>query len=250
MKILYSFMMSVLACSLSMLVSHGGRVGAQPSMQSQSKQAEKEPPLRVLVGTSKVSVNTARRTHDETTPNYSLKLTTSLLSQKLCLGDGEVSTLQTRLRLHYSNAGQRPIILYKRSNEGASIIVSRTAVDADASRHELNLSPTILRSREPRLTETQRLDHSFIIMPQGSSFDTETEVAIPFAANDQSTPAGTIKAGEHVLQIRVITWPGSIDLAETLGKRWKQRGYLWHEVVQSEPMPFRIEQQAKLEDCR
>lgn len=201
--------------------------------------------------TSKVAVGDgARRAPKGVARDSVLTLTTALLTQRFCVGDGEVSTLLMSLRLHYSNTGQRPIILYVGGNEAASILVSRTVADAVAARHELSLSPTILRSRDRQMTETQRLDHSFLILAKGSSFDTETEVAIPFAANDQTNPVGTVMAGDHVLEIKAITWPESVELAEVLGKRWKQRGLLWREVVQSEPMPFRIEQHAKLEVCR
>lgn len=200
--------------------------------------------------TSKVSVSAERRTRNMTNPNYALKLTTRVLNQRLCVGDSEVSTLVIRLRLHYSNESQCPIILYKGSNQAPSIMVSETATDALAGKLELSLSLTMLSSGKPEITRTQRLDDSFVVLAKGSSFETNSEIPIPFAVDDQTVPPGAIKKGEHVLQLKVITWPESLDLAKQLGAQWRDRGYLWHEVVQSEPMPFRIEQQAKLENCR
>ena len=198
-----------------------------------------------LVGTSKVS-----GTHESATPNSALKLTTSILNKKLCVGDGEVSTLQMRLQLHYSNTGQRPIILYKGSSVVASATVSKTAADALAGRNELTLSTTILTAGRQEMNETQRFDSSFAMLPKGSSFNTISEVSVPFAISDQSVPRGVIKSGWHVLQIQTITWPESAELAEKLGNRWKRRGYLWHDLAHSEPMPFKIQQEVRLENCR
>ncbi|MGH9845584.1 MAG: hypothetical protein ACREEM_43295, partial [Blastocatellia bacterium] len=75
-------------------------------------------------------------------------------------------------------------------------------------------------------------------------------VAGVFVSRDDSTQiSGSVKAGEHVLQVEIPTWPGSDDLAVRLRQRWSQSGYLWYVPVISEPMLFRISGQRKLEAC-
>jgi hypothetical protein len=185
-----------------------------------------------------------------TAPKPVLKLTTSLVSQKFCVGDAEVSMLHMNLRLRYSNAGERPIILDKGSNVAPTFLVSGSVADALAGKRELIQSADIVTSEEPRFTKNQLLDESFVVLAKGSFFETNCEVVVGFAVDDQNPPNGTIKKGDHVLQIQVITWWESLALAEELSTKWKRRGYLWHEVVQSEPMPFKIDQRVQVEDCR
>lgn len=190
------------------------------------------------------------RNQDLVTTDNSLKLTINITSKRFCVGDSEVSTMLLRLRLHYVNVGERPIILHKGSNVAPSILISRNVADALADKHELTLSLSVLPSMEPEIGEAQRLNGSFVVLRKGASFDTRAEVPIPFSFNDQSATSSAIRKGDHVLQIGVITWPESTALAERLGDKWKHRGYLWHSVVQSEPMPFKIDQQINFENCR
>jgi len=200
-------------------------------------------------GGTRVSVIGARN-QDLVTTDNSLKLTINITSKRFCVGDSEVSTVLLRLRLHYVNVGERPIILHKGSNVAPSILISKNVADALADKHELTLSLSVLPSMEPEIGEAQRLNDSFVVLRKGASFDTRAEVPIPFASNDQSATSSAIRKGDHVLQIGVITWPESTTLAERLRAKWKHRGYLWHRVVQSEPMPFKIDQQINFENCR
>ena len=185
------------------------------------------------------------------TRNILLKLTTSLVSQRFCAGDAEVSFLRMKLRLRYINVGDRPIILDKGSNYSSGFTVSKTIADAAGGKPEL-VQPDgtiVTYPDEPRFTKNQRLDSSFVVLQKGSSFDTTCEVVVAFAMDDEAAPPGTIKKGEHVLQVEVVTWWDSPELAEELAAKWKKRGYLWHQIVESEPMPFRIDKNVELENC-
>jgi hypothetical protein len=186
--------------------------------------------------------------HTETaTANNSLTLTTSVLGQGFCFGDGEISTLQMNLRLRYTNNGRRPIILYKGSVVVPSLTVSRTMNEALAGNHELTLKFTMLTSS--RRTIKKALDDQFLVLPAGSSFDTETSVAIPFTTSGGQTIPGTVRTGSHVLQVRVVTWPESPELARKLRYSWRRYGFLWADMIEAGPMQFSIESEPNRHRC-
>lgn len=190
---------------------------------------------------------------DRTTTGASvplLKLTTSLLTHRFCVGDSQVSMLRLRLRLRYTNVGEHPIILNKSSNVAPTVLVSRSVADTVAGNRELIYSVDFIVAEEPGFAKTQRLLSSYVVLRRGEFFDTTSEVSVPFAVDDQRAPNGTITRGEHLLQIQVVTWWESLEVQQQLSSKWKHRGYLWHEVVQSEPMPFSIDPHINLENCR
>ncbi|HZS05600.1 MAG TPA: hypothetical protein VFD58_12240 [Blastocatellia bacterium] len=185
---------------------------------------------------------------DDSPARTSLTLTTALVSERFCFGDGEVATMQIKLRLQYKNTGRRPVILYKGSNIVTSIRVSKTAGEALAGRHELSLSPAVLVSGERPIK--QELDDLFIVLRPGEAFNTETDVAIPFTTETgRKIFPGTVATGNHVIQIKVVTWPELPELAKEMGTRWSRSGYLWHDTIEAAPMQFAIEPEPKLQEC-
>ena len=184
---------------------------------------------------------------DSSTPP-ALKVETQLLGGKYCAGDDEVATHLMRLRVRYTNTSAKPIILYKGSNVVTTVMVSKSAADAVARRHELSLPLTTYQASGRPLSETTRLDNRFVILRKGASFETTVEVAVPFAKKGEA-PAGTVAAGEHFLQVQLATWPESAELAETLRKRWRLRGYLWSGITESGPMRFKIDNQVQTINC-
>jgi hypothetical protein len=224
MKILYSFMMSVLVCSLSMLVSHGGRVGAQPSMQSQSKQGDKEPPLR---------------------------LTTTVVTQRYCRQAESDSSdnLRIKLRLRYTNDGRRPLVLYKHDNNVYREMISHSLEDATAQRYVWDLSLTAVTDGRDVTIAGPIPSASFVVLQSGQCFETETETTIFIRRDSTGRDADGLLSGEYVLQVRVSTWPESEGLAEQLRSRWQGIGTLWFRDVTSVPMPFNIASNRRLVNC-
>jgi hypothetical protein len=93
------------------------------------------------------------------------------------------------------------------------------------------------------------LDNQFLVLRAGSSFDTKTEVAIPFTTIGGETIPGTLRTGNQVLQVRVVTWPESPELARMLRHKWRRYGYLWDETIEAAPMEFSIEPEPRLQRC-
>jgi hypothetical protein len=194
-----------------------------------------------------VAIDGTNTLDDDVTDNPSLALTTSLISKRFCFGDGEVSTMQMKLRLRYKNTSRQPIILYKGSDLVPSLTVSRNLNDALSDKHELSLSFTTWVLRESAISE--RLNDQFQVLRSQASFVTESEVAIPFTTVRREPAPGTIALGSHVLQVRVSTWPDSLQRAKELRSRWSRYGYLWYETIEAAPMEFNIEAEPKYENC-
>lgn len=179
----------------------------------------------------------------------SLKLTTSIIDQKYCKGDTELDGARMYLRLRFANTGKQPLILYKGSSNISRLMISRNEEDAKVRRFEVEASLTQVTSGSRINVKGSSPGKMFVILQPDESFETRT-VAGVFVSRDESRQiSGAVKAGEHVLQIEIPTWPGSDDLAVKLRQRWRRNGYLWYVPVISEPMVFRIPEQRKLEAC-
>ncbi|MCP9496802.1 MAG: hypothetical protein MSG64_20385 [Pyrinomonadaceae bacterium MAG19_C2-C3] len=181
--------------------------------------------------------------------NSPLRLSTSIVSQKYCAGDAELDSLQTELRLCYTNVGQQPLILYKGSNNISRVMVSRSAAEAAAGRFEANGSVTSITDGSHAETEGAVPGEAFIVLPPGASYQTEADIAVLVARGDTSKVAGAVAAGEYVLQVEVPTWSESDDLAKKLRHRWRQSGFLWYDPLTSIPMPLKVEKQRAVVDC-
>ena len=198
-----------------------------------------------LVGTGRESAPAYRQDHSENRFPNTLALTTSVKTKKFCLGDAEVAILQMNLGLRYTNHGKQPIILFKGSSSISSITLKETIKDSQGRDRELHLPFTVLSVKGRPITT---LDNRFIILRAGSSFETETEVAIPFTTIGETIP-GTVRPGRHSLKISVVTWPESPELARKLRISWRRRGHLWDKSVESAPMEFTIEDKPTLQAC-
>lgn len=179
----------------------------------------------------------------------SLQLWTSIISQKYCAGDAELDGLRMNLLLHYTNTGQRPLILYKGSNFVSRLMVSPNQEDATARRFEVNTSLTQVTDGSDVKVEASTPGALFVILAPGASYDTEESVSVFAVRDDARRIEGAINSGEHVLQIEVPTWPASDDLAKKLRNLWQPSGCLWYEPVISAPMQFKVERNRSLVDC-
>jgi hypothetical protein len=153
------------------------------------------------------------------------------------------------LRLQFTNIGKQPLILYKGSSNISRVMISRNEEDAKIRRFEVEASLTQVTSGSRINVKSSSPGKMFVTLQPDESFETRT-IAGVFVARDGSRQiSGAVKAGKHVLQIEISTWPESDDLAVKLHQRWRQNGYLWYATVISEPMVFEIPEQRKLENC-
>lgn len=178
-----------------------------------------------------------------------LQLTTKILGVEYCVGDSELDGLRVKLRLIYTNRGKQQLILYKGSRLISRIMISRNFTEAAANHFEVNSSLTQLTSGGADCYKDAAPGKCFVVLPPGASYKTEG-IAPTFAVRgDIREIAGAVKSGDHALQVEVITWQESNEMAKELRVRWLGYGLLWYEPITSAPVPLFVQQSRKVVDC-
>ena len=198
-------------------------------------------PLLILCAACAVTVNAQSTPHSggvEMTqgldPFYAqLELTKDLIELRYCSDD----SLQFVLRLNFSNKGKEPVILDKGSRSGTGLLVSRTFENAIKKKYEFTVR------RFPGFDPANEFpdESKFIVLKPGESYRLE-QVERLYGRN-------SMRAGHHVLQMVVPNWPYFASNIEWRD-RWRNRGYLWTDAITSVPMPFKVERNAPVSDCR
>lgn len=173
-------------------------------------------------------------------PARQLRLDAGIVSQERCAN----GSLKMALTLRYSNTGSEPIILFKYSGSITNYYVSKNVRDAAAGNNEQTVRASIFPTKLDLPVGGAEPDKDFFVVLQpGDTYETRTDTYVDTTDND-SKP---LRAGEHVLQVKVLTWYWHRDstLLDDLRRRWKDIGYLWTRAVTSSPTAFRIEGDAK-----
>lgn len=179
-------------------------------------------------------------------PSEQFALTTSLISRRFCAGDEEVAVMQAKLKLQYHNQGSQPVILSKRSVSISALIISSTTADASAGKHEQTVD--LHKVADEARIATQNYDAELVVILAGESYYAETMVPVTFSLTSQRV-AGAVAPGQHVLQVRINTFPTGGRLREYAEQLARQKGYVWRNYVLSAPMTFEIESTPKLDSC-
>jgi hypothetical protein len=178
-----------------------------------------------------------------------LLLTATIIDQKYCAGDAELDGLRINLRLSYTNVGPQTLILYKGSNLVSRLMVSRNTEDALAGRFENNALLTQVTDGKVATFKDSVPDEGFVVLSPGAAFHVETTVTVFAVRGDKREITGAVKSGEHILQVEVPTWPGSVKLAEKFRRRWQRQGMLWNEPAVSAPLPFHVAKNRLVVEC-
>jgi len=100
----------------------------------------------------------------------------------------------------------------------------------------------------PELNERSKPGGEFIVLPPAANFIIDdVDESIPI---DLDSATEFLKPGQHVLQGVTETWPGGEEQFERLSKKWTSVGVLWSRNVRSEPMPFSVDRNPKLMECK
>jgi len=84
-------------------------------------------------------------------------------------------------------------------------------------------------------------DYFVVLKPQESYLPINTiRELIPLNESNKPGSKQYLAPGEHVLQLKVTTWPIEENLAAEFRNRWQAFGSLWTDDVLSIPMTFRI----------
>lgn len=90
----------------------------------------------------------------------------------------------------------------------------------------------------------------FVVLPPNGVYETETGTDLFVVRDDNSKIAGGVRSGEHAIQIEVITWTESNELADRVRERWRRFGALWNRPIRSDPMLITLEKHRKVSPCQ
>lgn len=174
-----------------------------------------------------------------------LQLVTSIAKKRYCSGQGS-RFLEWTLNLKYTNLGLESILLDKRSSRVSRNLVSTDLKALSSQRYVYAPIPVHADLDSLGYRPTPDPD-SFVILKPSESLTLESHSRV--AIHDGPTgPKNDLPPGNYILQVRVPTWYYYAD-PKTYREQWINKGYLWAEVVTSDPMAFTIEKQPKVAPC-
>lgn len=180
------------------------------------------------------------------TAKQPLVLTVEIISQQYCALNSDLTSLQMRLKLRYTNTGDQKLILYKGHDLFYQTKVRASSTGAD--------EVTFLNSRyfddEPEPIEGSSPSRVFVVLPPGATYEREIVMGMGVAGQPSNPGKQTIGEGEHSLQLIVSTWYKSRSLAQKLRQQWERRGLLWFDAVASKPVLFTVERPSSLVPCK
>lgn len=178
-----------------------------------------------------------------------LQLAVRIVNSEYCRADSELDSLRLKLKLTFTNRKKEPLILYRGTSLVSRIMISRNFADAAAKRFEVDSLLTPLTSGARKCYKGAAPTSCFVVLPPDASFETEAVAGVFAVRGDVRDIVGAVKSGDHLLQIEVITWHESDELAKNLRARWLPHGLLWYEPITSAPMQFRVERDRTSASC-
>lgn len=185
------------------------------------------------------------------TPEQSLIISASIVSQQYCANNSNMMTLQMRLHLRYTNAGTQKLILYRGDDLFYQAKIRAARAEAVGARpYEIVVLNARYLEIENEPVEQPSPGKLFVILQPGASYETETMVGVGLVAQSAARDRHAIMEGEHTLQIIVSTWYRSQALAEKLRRLWQRKGFLWSRTIASNEIPFKAERPQSPLPCR
>lgn len=183
-------------------------------------------------------------------PKQSLVMTASVTGEQYCANSPEMATLQLRLHLRYTNAGNQKLILYRGDDLFYQAKIRPRKVEAGAGFYEVVFLNARYLEQENEPIEQPSPGRLFVILQPGASYETETMVGIGVVKSNATRDRHAIVEGEHTLQLLVSTWYRARSLAEKLRRQWQRKGMLWFDPVMSNALIFRAERPASPAPCK
>ena len=168
-----------------------------------------------------------------------LELTASIIDQRYCSDGG----LIFRLRYNFRNKKGETILFDKRSSIVPGYEISRNAQLAAAGKHKISVH-YLLGIDGKLLTLDPNPDISqFVTLKAGESYSSDHEFRV-LGSDEKLEPGG------YVLQFSVITW--NYEAASNIAwrEKWRDKGYLWTNFLESQPMPFVMDKHPEFVQCR
>lgn len=171
-----------------------------------------------------------------------LQLSTSIIEQRYSVEAGS-RLLRLMLNLTYSNTGNRPILLDKKSSLVYRKLLSSNLEAASARKYDYDESSSFIDARSMqaagmRLESTPEKE-AFITLKPGESFSLRKELILRLYDGTKDTE-DFLHSGSRFLQLKVATWYYFAD-PDTYREKWRDEGYLWSQDITSRPMLLTVE---------
>ena len=165
----------------------------------------------------------------------SLKLTTSVIEQNHCGGDG----IQYLLNFKFTNVGEQTVLLDRLTPVVPRYMVSSSEKKALGRRYEA-ITHVLIGVNNARFDES-----GIVVLKSGESYDVKQRFSLSASASKDKP----LRPGTHFLQLVVVTWDHLLSNIE-----WRQKladkGYLWTDSILSEPMPFDVPKAPVTSNCQ
>lgn len=195
--------------------------------------------LNTTCASTAFCANALAISHVSTKPNAQMQLKTSIVEKKYCSDDD----LRLVLRLTFTNMGRQSLVLYKNS----SVIGRYKVSQPHGEGYEMDVSPMKTLFTSGLRSDTPDESLFVTLLPRRSySLDVEFHLAI---SDGTKATKQFLRAGDHLLRIAVWTWYYSPASAKEFRTKWRKKGILWSETVNSLPMAFSVDSQPKLSVC-
>src|SRR5829696_3815433 len=167
-------------------------------------------------------------TNAHQTAEAQLQLSTSILEQRYSVEAGS-RYLRLLLNLIYSNTGNRPILLDKKSSLVYRKLVSKTLKAASQKKYVYDARASFIFVEAMRAVG-MRMDspterEAFVTIKPGESYSLKAEVILYLYDGTKDTE-DRLHPGTHLLQVKVATWFYFADVDE-YREKWRDEGYLW-----------------------
>jgi hypothetical protein len=169
-----------------------------------------------------------------------LQLTTGIVGQRYTV-ESHDSFLRWTLRFTYTNTGERPILLDKKSTLISRSMVSRSLKAAAAKKYIRNASYSFFDLSKVgfRVDELPQED-AFATLKPGESYSVEYDGFGQRLYDGTEDSEDDLHPGAYFLQLRVAAWYYLVP-PEPYREQWREKGYLWSQDIISEPMRFVVE---------
>jgi hypothetical protein len=183
-------------------------------------------------------------------PKQQLVITASIVSQQYCANSPNMTTLQMRLHLRYTNAGNQKLILYGGDDLFYQAKIRAVRAENGARPYEIAVLNARYLEIENEPVEQPAPGKLFVILQPGASYETETTVGIGLVGQSAMRDRHAIIEGEHTLQLIVSTWYRSQSLAEKLRRQWQRKGLLWSSTIASNEITFKAQRPQSPSPCK
>jgi len=218
----------------SLLLTNVAAYNSQPSLAADGDNAIKPEPDAVPDLLVAITISDKRSTTDQYT-RFEMKKgnITSKSHMTYAL------RLHLTLKLNFTNVGKRPILLYKNSKIVPDWAISRSEKESLSNKYESQMTSDYIADEDFRRAgwrdDEPQIDQ-FIILAPGES---QTLVS-PYSFVPSDHNGKKLKPGTYFLQLWIQTWYYYAD-AKMFRERWRDKGYVWSELMKPKPIALMIE---------